>query len=284
MKTKLHHYSFTLPKDKEAYQAMAKEIEANGPEGRGRWMHALGNGRFDYSKAGTVEEVELDPSCLFENQWNETTESGNRRLFDWYEEAIFNEGRENKNVKRGHWLEITAEMTAARTDVRKCGYCGKHYGPLHDPIPGEFCTACLDSAYLKESDLHLLRLLPLVGLQKREKLTEAESAALLPAYVDRQTTGTDSRAKQRRDKQRADVVKEYERDTANAKTKHDGKLWLWDRGFDLDNVTYYSHTGKFGFGWRSPLSDSVASKLLDIISEFPYPYEIKSESKTYASA
>lgn len=280
MKTKLHHYSFTLPKDEKAYKEMVRTIEASGPEGRGHKMHSLPD-RFDRSKAGTTETVDLDPTCLFYNQWNETTESGNRRLFDWFEEAVFTNGRERDDIKRGHWLEITAEMTAARSDSRKCGYCGEHYGPFHKPAPGEFCAACLDSPYLKETELHLLRLLPLVGCQDRGTLTEAEQSALLTIYVDRQTTGSNSRAKARRDQQRQDVLKEYEKKTHNATTERDGKLWLWDRGFDLDNVIYYSHTGKFGFGWRSPLSDSVASKLLDVISEFPFPYEIKSESKTY---
>lgn len=283
MKTKLHHYSFPSAKH-PGYIAMVREIESNGPEGRGRQMHCFGSGEFnaelnDKQNAGTIEEVELDPSCLFENQWNETDASGNRRLFDWYLEYL-----SNSSQKRGHWLEITAEMTAARSETKKCGYCGKHYGPYHEPAPGEFCTACLDSAYLKEGELHLLRLLPLVGLQDRGKLTSSERAALLPLYVERQTTGADSRAKQRRDKQRADVVKEYASDSANIKAEHDGKLWLWEKGFDLENVIYYNHTGKFCFGWRSPLSDSVVSKLLDVISEFPFPYEIKGESKSYARA
>lgn len=278
MKTRLHHFAFQLPRDAAAYAEMVHKIEASGPEGRGHKMHSLSD-RFDYSKAGTVEDVELDPSYLFENQWNETEASGNRRLFDWFEEAIFVNGRENTNSKRGHWLEITAEMAAARSECRKCGYCGKHYGPLHEPIPGDFCTACLDSPYLKEGELHLLRLLPLVGLQQRDKLTEGERAALMPAYIDRQTTGSDSRAKARRDNQRASVLAEYEKDARNATAERDGKLWLWDRGFDLENVIYYSHTGKFCFGWRSPLSDSVVSKLLDVISEFPFPYEIKGESR-----
>jgi len=275
MKTKLHHYRFSSGSD-PAYKAMCAEIEANGPEGRGHWMHCLAVPGTSGHKNGEVEEVELDPSHLFENQWNEKG-GGNRRLFDWYE-GIY----ANRNFKSGHWLEITAEMTAARANTLKCGYCGKHYGPYHEPAPGEFCTACLDSAYLKEGELHLLRLLPLVGLQDRAKLSDAERAALLPLYVSRQTTGADSRAKARRDKQRADVIADYAKDSANIKAEHDGKLWLWEKGFDLDNVIYYNHTGKFCFGWRSPLSDSVVSKLLDVISEFPFPYEIKGESKSYA--
>lgn len=74
------------------------------------------------------------------------------------------------------------------------------------------------------------------------------------------------------------------KDTRNATTERDGKLWIWDHGFSLDNVIYYSHTGRFCFGWRQPVSDSVASKLLDVMSEFPFPYTIKSESKTYENS
>jgi hypothetical protein len=49
-----------------------------------------------------------------------------------------------------------------------------------------------------------------------------------------------------------------------------------DHGYrDIDNVIYYTHTGKFGFGWRTPLDAAEVSALLDIITEFPYLYEIK---------
>lgn len=282
MKTKLHHYIFDMrkPEEANAYKAMCHNIEANAVEARGHQMHAIPDtNRTSYGNQ--TQDVEIDPSFLFDNQWNETTESGNRRLFDWYEAAIFVNGRESDNIKWGHWLEITPEMSQARAETLKCGYCGKHYGPLHEPAPGDFCAACLDSPYLKESELHLLRLLPLVGLQVRDRLTDTERSDLLPAFVDRQTTGNDSRAKQRKDQQRADVLEKFATKTANATTERDGMLWLWERGFDLDNVLYYSHTDKFGFGWRTPLDESVASKLLDVISEFPFQYEIKATNRTY---
>lgn len=51
-------------------------------------------------------------------------------------------------------------------------------------------------------------------------------------------------------------------------------IWLLDHGLPLDNVIYYSHTDKFGFGWRSPVSPEVKSKILDLMSEFPFNYEI----------
>lgn len=277
MKTKLHHYRFDSEADPR-YKAMVADVEANGVEGRGHWMNCIADPKatpHDKQSVFAVEDVDIDTSCIFENQWNETTESGNRRLFDWYEGIIYNNGRKSP-VRFGHWLEITPEMTAARKDTRKCGYCGHHYGPFHDPIPTDgFCHACLDSPYLKEGELHLLRLLPLVGLQTREKLSDEETARLLPMYVDRQTTGTDSRAKAKRDKQRADVLAKYAKESAGAATERDGMLWLWDRGFSLDNVIFYSHTQRFGFGWRDAVSPSVESKLLDVISEFPFGYTIK---------
>lgn len=283
MKTKLHYYQIdTSTKAGQArYNALCHEIEANCPEARGRKMREIPQRRGQGLDDGQTEEVEIETAHIFENQWNAT----DRRVFDWWEEAHFENGRESFRVRVGHWLEITPEMAAARRDTVKCGYCGAHYGPLHGrsyPQHG-FCIECLDFAYLKESDLHLLRLLPLVGHQERAPLTEEERATVLPTYVKRQTTGADSRAKARRDEQRAEVLAEYEKTTTAATEERDGLLWLWDHGMDLENVIYYSHTRKFSFGWRSPLSDSVVSALLDLMSEFPYSYEIKGEGRNYES-
>lgn len=281
LETTLHRYRFDVskPEDKEQYAAMVARIKKDGGKARGKWMNAWGgDGKRERSKDNTSETVQLETSCLFDNQWNSETE----RLFDWYEEYPALIG---KQFKIGHWLEITPEMAAARTECRKCGYCGKQYGPLHEmPVPADgFCRACLDSPYLKEADLHLLRLLPLTDRRARLPLSADERAALLPIYVERQTTGSDSRAKARRDKERADVLKKYESETSAATTERDGLLWLWDKGLSLDNVIYYSHTGTFSFGWRSPVSESVKSRILDVISEFPFPYEIKSEGRTLSA-
>lgn len=275
MKTKLHHYGYYLnkPADKAAYEAMVETIKANS-EGRGHWMNCWGVDRWDSSKTGSTEEVELETSYLFSNQWNETTASGNRRLFDWFEEY-----RGSGSYKRGHWLEITAEMALARRSTLQCGYCGKHYGPLHEPIPGVFCTACLDSVYLKEDQLYLTRLENLIGKRNYAPLTDAEKAELLPRYVERQTTGKDSRNVQRREGQRQRVLADYAKTIADATTKRDGLLWLWDRGFDLDNVIFYAHVQRFGFGWRSPLSGDVLDRVLREISEFPYGYTIQTADK-----
>lgn len=57
-----------------------------------------------------------------------------------------------------------------------------------------------------------------------------------------------------------------------------GTLWLLEHREPIDNVIYYGHTGVFCWGWRRPLDPADVSRVLDFISEFPYPYEIKQAS------
>lgn len=271
LQTTLTSYRLNLdnPEDSRAYAEIKAKLSADNR----RKMHALhmppAKGAREYKHGIEEEDVTIELEYIFDNQWNTTKE----RVFDWYEGIV-----PNKSIRLGHYLRITDEMHKVRAETHTCGYCGKHYGPLHAPLPADgFCAACLDSPYLEETELHLLRLLPLAGHQERAQLTEEEKAQLLPRYVERQTTGADSRAKAQRDKERADVIAKYENKTKDAQVERDGMLWLWDKGFPLSNVIYYSHSGYFGFGWRQPVGASVLSKLLDVISEFPFPYEIKTE-------
>lgn len=187
MQTTVHHFRFDLRNDDEAkaYKAMVSKIEANAPEARGRKLHAIpmNSDRLSHKPGSRVVQIQSDH--IFGNQWNSTEE----RLFDWYEAAIYINGREQKHAKQGHWLEITPEMSHARSNCHRCGYCGHSYGPLHTmPIPADgFCNHCLNSKYLKETELYLLRLLPLVGLQTREKLSQEETNILMPRYIQAQT-------------------------------------------------------------------------------------------------
>jgi hypothetical protein len=141
IRTSLHFFQFNTqtPEGKTGYEALKERIAANGP--RGRRTRALSQ-KSD-RRTGTIV-VDIEPAHIFNNQWNTTTE----RVFDWYEEAIFVNGREQKHIRRGHWLELTPELIALRTETVKCGYCGKLYGPHHAPKPdGAFCTACIGSEY-----------------------------------------------------------------------------------------------------------------------------------------
>lgn len=272
MKTRIHYYDIdaSTPDGKRRYAELVATIKVDGGDARGRWMKAISD-ESRHRQDGEVVDVEIETKYIFDNQWNATE----LRVFDWYEEAIFTNGRKNKTLRRGHWTEITPDMADLRRNTQRCGYCGVLYGPMHETAPeGGFCLRCLDSPYLKEEDLRLLRIAPLGFRVERAPLTAAECDILVPLYVERQSGGTDSRAKARRDKQRADVLERHGKETADAEVRRNGMLWLCDRGFDLDNVIFYDHIRRFGFGWRSPLSDSVVSRLLDIVSEFPYLYTI----------
>lgn len=271
--TKLHSYWFDISDAAQAvaYEALC-EVLRNTP-GRGHWMHAWADTRERSHGNGTVT-AELETSCLFGNQWNTSDASPspftNYRVFDWYE-GIY----PNRKIRSGHYLDITAEMIAVRATTLQCGYCGKHFP---DGKPG-FCDACLDSPYLAEKDLHLLRLLPVAESfgGNRAELTADEQAALLPLYVARQTTGTESRALKARQAQFRRIEEKYRKEKAAVETEYRGFVWLWEHSVNLENVIYYSHTGKFSFGWREPLSEAVKSRLLDLLCEFPYEYEFASK-------
>src|SRR5690606_2275924 len=133
---------------------------------------------------------------------------------------------------------------------------------------------CLDSPYLKETNLYLLRMLPVETWPiERAPLSDADREHLLPQYVERQTSGAHSRAVEARRKERERVQRNYRNAKGHAETEYRAYTWLLDRGFSLDNVIYYSHTGRFCFGRRDGgLSPAVKSKLLDVLSEFPYDY------------
>lgn len=291
MKTRVHYYRIdtSTTKGQTEYAALLARIAANHPEARGKWMHAAATSP---STAGNDSPrtiaVEIETAFLFSNQWNtaptDDSQSG-MRVFDHYEEISYYYGREcAPHIKVGHWTEITDEMAAARHNTLKCGYCGHHYGPLHGAPPADgFCRACLDSPYLKAEELHLLRLRPITEEDNsRAPLSYSERDAIMPEYVSRQTSGADSRAVAKRAKQREKI----ERDLTLATRERDGMLWLLDRGMDLENWIYYSHTDTFACGWRDKgVSPEVASAVLEIVSEFPYRYEVRqSDGTKYTNA
>ncbi len=263
IQTNIHTYSFNMdkPEDVRAYEELRQRLS----DGR-HFFNVLaipGHGGHKVN-AGSIT---LETACIFSDQWN----SDKGRVFDWYE-GIY----PNRRIKDGHYLEITEEMRQVRRETLKCGYCGKHYQTADNP--GEFCSACLDSEYLKESELHLLRLRPAGEWNTdRPVLTDEERATLLPLYVQRQTTGNDSRAVQRKAKIRRSVIDKYTRNQKTNETEYKGFIWFLDHGINTENCIYYSHTDKFSFGWRQPVSASVKSSLLDVLTEFPFEYEIKAE-------
>jgi len=283
MKTKIYYYAYDTRKPDAAkdYAAFCEHMQAT--PGRGHLHDAIEAGSH-IAPALNGQEIELESQHLFDNQWNTAAIEGvsdkGLRVFDWCENAIFYGGQRSE-MRTGWYLDITDEMRAARRNTLKCGYCGKQKDVSTGLV---FCPDCLDSAYLKEADLHLLRLLPCdagFGV-KRAELTNAERAELLPQYVEAQIYGGKARdaekiegLKKRALKEHAETLAKFARTVRAATERRDGYLYLLNNGIDTDNVIYYDHTGRFGFGWRSPVDSAVLSRLLDVMTEFKFPYDIK---------
>ena len=228
-------------------------------------------------------EIELETKHLFENQWNTVSgcisETGSR-VFDYAlqsDSAPHAGGKMSapRGIRRGHWLEQTADMKEIRRNTMACGYCGKQEPAAKGNV---FCPHCIDSEYLKPADLKLTRMRAIEdGNKPFVELSEAETAYLMPLYTAAQTHGTTERGKARLAAKRADIEKTYKAKLANAETEYQGFKWLIDHGVTSDPI-FYAHTGRFGFGWRTPLSADVVSALLEVISEFGFPYDIKCDN------
>lgn len=269
MQTIIHPYwlDLSVPAKAAEYAAMCEQAKAHGL--RKLVMGSLGS---DYSstianaKAG-ARTVTLETECLFNDQWN--TACG-MRVFDWWEEAFI----PNKNIKAGHWLEQTAEMRAIRDNTHKCGYCGKQEPAAKGLV---FCPHCLDSEYLKESDLLLLRMRPISGERgKFPPLTDAELAHLLPLYRVAQKHGSTERGRARIAKATRDIETDYTNAVRKAAVERDAKRWIVaNMPGMLGQYIYYSHSDKHTFGWRDKgLSADQVALVLECISEFPFGYEI----------
>ena len=158
IKTVLHYYHFDISKEDEVneYKKLCKNLESTNLVK----FAGIGNDDYQHYKKHIIpidgKTIHLETKHLFNNQWNtaptDTSEHG-LRVFDW-DECIF----PNKDIKQGYWLEQTEEMKRVRKNTFKCGFCGAQYT---DPPANGFCDKCLDSEYLRESELHLLRLKPI---------------------------------------------------------------------------------------------------------------------------
>lgn len=262
IKTTLHTYHLDTrkPGDAKAYAELYKRLSTSN----GKCFETWGHG--SHYLPDLAGPIELETDHVFNNQWDSTT----HRVFDWAQDYPIDF---DKRIKRGHYLDITAEMRELRRNTMACGYCGKQEPAQKGNV---FCPHCIGSVYLKESDLHLLRMAPVAGgREDRAPLTQAELDHLVPIYRDAQTHGRTDRDKARIAKARSDLTTDRDDTIRNATVKHDGFLWFMDRGINTENLIYYTHTGKFSWGWRTPVSEDFASRLLDIISEFPFAYEIK---------
>jgi hypothetical protein len=284
MRTTLHYYRYNTETQAAEYAALCTKLRDMGL----RKFGSISAGHAQWYRESIApldgRKVELETAFVFDDQWN-TAPPAKLCVFDWAE-AIY----PNKKIKEGMWLEQTDEMRKIRATQHACGYCGARY----DGKPSEFCPKCIGSEYLTENKIHLRRPAPAgvalsytrAELTKEEnavELTKEENAVELPAYLAAQGLGELDREQQAASKRRRDVARlipaaqaRAAQIVAEAQTKTEAYTWLLDNGMNiLDNTIYYSHTRRFCFGWRTPLTADEKSRLLEVVSEFPFEYDIK---------
>lgn len=266
MKTKLISYRFNIDNDdeKRAYNALVDKLKSQGLKCHESW----GGGSHYHGVSGNVE---LSTDYLFHNQWDTTEDSAtlpNHRVFDWAQDYHSRDIGKNPSIKMGHYLVQTDEMTTIRRETLKCGYCGKME---HISAGYKFCPHCLNSEYLTKERLHLLRLMPVSFNGDRTSLNDSELEYILPLYIAAQTKTNDAK----KIKRIADIKRKANKTIESATTERDGLVWLEENGINTGNCIYYSHKNVFSFGWREPVCEEVKNAILNVISEFPFAYEIK---------
>ena len=279
IETTVHSYHFDVSstEGREAWQAFKAERIASGARIFGPVFHPWFGDKSDQNGA----TVTLETAHLFDNQWNATFPDGREaRLFDWFLQAHHGGGYRDsapQNIRRGHYLAMTDEMRRVRAETAACGYCGKQRPMKGAPA---FCPACIGSEYLKPEDFKLTRLRPVAATGDRAPLSAEEQEERLAAYQEAQREGAKTRAGAKLTAFRARVIAKAEKKTRDAATERDGFLWLLEHdlgGLAADNCIFYSHTGRFGFGWRAKLSDDLAAEVMGKLSDegFPYPYDVE---------
>ena len=96
-------------------------------------------------------------------------------------------------------------------------------------------------------------------------------------YPYTQKVSTPETREAARQKKRQGLIDDAAKKSQQRQAELDGKLWLMDHGLDIENVIYYSHRDIFTFGWRELLTFEEQSAIRDVISEFPFEYELKTK-------
>ena len=249
-------YYFNLADEKEAkeYQELRDKMAARGTK-----LFDCISGSKD---SGHIEgELELEENFIFNNQCN----AGKYRVFDWYGKIY-----PNRNIKSGHYIESGPGfdyLQNLRRTTKVCGYCGKQYPNAPDEL--QWCEKCLGSQYLKLDELRLLKLKHITSNGKRE--TELPPDKLVEKYHTIQKAARASRLE-------AEKVRKLEsckKDIEAAQIEYEGFKQIIEAGLDFDNCIYYSHTGRFCFGWRTPLKEAEKIEIGDKLKKFAFEYDMK---------
>lgn len=271
MKTTITGYRFDTnnAREKQLYQELCDRLSTT--PGRAPIFDVINVGSKPYVLPSNPVEIELATDFITNNQWNTSDSSKNypsTRVFDWWENISPNA----RNYKHGHYLEITPEMIAIRRDTKKCGFCGTHYFLTEQA----YCTACIGSEYLQESNLDLLQLLPAGSPGRTErKLSDKDYAELQGLWLEAQT----SLRAQKLEKFRLRIKQDHSDAIRKANIEYDGYLKLIQCNAPASEAIFYTHTEKFTFGWRSELDMKTAEAILSKIRKANFPYLVDCKVK-----
>jgi len=269
MTTTVNYYKFDISNEAEfiAYDKLKTSLKSQGLT----LFDNISSGNSNYynnliSPLNGLS-IELETKYLFNNQWNTAptiTSDNGLRVFDW-EEAIY----PNNKIKQGMWLTQTPEMIAIRQNTCACGYCGAQY--LNTDL--KYCTKCLGSEYLKLDDLRLLQLRPISVNDHTFKASKSVPDYLVNDYNTAQQISRLERLKKAQNSKLKDIKNKIE----SAQIEYDAYSLLIDNDIDFNNVIYYTHTKKFCFGWREPITKPEQTKLNVKLTEigFTAKYDIE---------
>jgi len=247
---KKYYYNISNEKDRIEYEKLCAALKSRGLKLLD-FISAKNNTQID-------GDFELETEFIFSNQFN----AGNYRCFDWCG-FIY----PNRNIKTGHYAADCPGfdyLQQLRHTTRQCGYCGK----LYRESGQNWCNACLGSQYL---ELKELRLLKTHFIDQDRVFDENPPDWLVIEYEKQQKSARLVRVE--KDKQRALAKCRKDRETAEIEYK--GFILIIESGLDYDNCIYYTHTGRFCFGWRKPLTEVEKIEIGDKLKKFPYDYDMK---------
>ena len=198
-----------------------------------------------------IVTVELDNEFLFSNQFN--TFSG-YRLFDY---AV------HDSMKKGYFLDLDSKMRLdeMRSARYACGYCGKQYVATDAESESHWCHNCLGSRYLREDELWLTELFPVLkyGINDRENRMKNHSKvpqSIIDIYRRKQRESLIKRKRLFIQKQH-EKIKEIEHETEVLTD-------VYNRGIDPTDVdaVYYKHSHKLSFNsFQKGISDEDVAKI-----------------------
>lgn len=238
--TRIIGYSFDVskPGQAEAYDALCDQLRAT--PGRGKILNPLveagRNNELHIPEGGA--KVELSERHIYKNQWDADFIEGFDkpfRVFDWYE-VIY----PNRDLKRGHYLEITDEMRSARDHTKECGFCG-HQEPVS--TGNEFCPRCPASRYLDTPQHPLLVLLP-VSTDRGMTTFSVEIMSRLEGYIEtKRNAAFDAAYRDSREK----VDDDAERDILRITMRRNGYWWLLDHRVPLNDWHFHQDSETFSY-------------------------------------